>query len=159
MHIDYSKTFADLKERGLIGDDDKYAVCLVVPESTSNGVIQTVTTSKIDYIMSVNSEELKLFDIDKNTGEYLGSYISFRKADLVYGKKRKERKIIYASRGLFGGMYVAIHFVAENFMHTYELPKKFHGFDQHDARAQLYAFVKDVYNSYYDEKKRQYKNK
>lgn len=158
MQIDYQKTFADLKEKELIQNNDKYAVCLFQPESEDNGVTRTVITAKTDFVMSVNDEELKLFEIDKKTGEYLDDFLLFKKSDLAYGKKLKERKTIWASKGLFGGMYVAIQFVAEKFVHMYKIPKKIHRFDQTEAGSQLYMFVKEVYNAAYNEKKQEYKN-
>lgn len=68
MKIDYQRIFDGLKERGLIKDGDKYAVCLFKPESKSNGVTITTITSKVDYIVVVNNEALTLLDIDKRTG-------------------------------------------------------------------------------------------
>lgn len=157
MKIDYQKTIDGLKEAGLISDGDFCAVCLFQAESESNGVTSTVTVSTVDYIMSANDEQLKLFEIDKKTGAYLDSYLVFNKADLSYGRKGIERKFIYASRGLFGGMYVAIHFIAEDFIHTYCIPKSLHGYGQKEARAALYAFVKQTYNTHYDKLKELYK--
>lgn len=156
MKIDYQKTFDSLKAQGIIADGDKYAVCVFQPETKNYGVVSQTITSKVDYVMTVNDEELKLFDIDKQTGEYLDSYIAFKKSDLTYGKL-KERRFIWASKGLFGGMYISVHFVPEDFVHGYILPKKLHGFAQLEARAELYNYVKTVYNTYYDEQKRKYK--
>lgn len=159
MKIDYQKTIDGLKESGLIQNGDLCAVCLFQTESESNGVTTTYTVSKVDYIMSANGEQLKLFEIDKKTGAYLDSYLVFNKSDLAYGRKAVERKFIYASRGLFGGMYIAIHFIAENFIHTYCIPKTHHGFEQKEARAALYSFIKDTYNTHYDELKELYKSR
>lgn len=158
MKIDYRKTIDSLKEEGLIESGDKYAVCLFQTESESNGVTTTYITSKVDCIMTANADELKLIEIDKKTGEYLGNCLVFKKSDLVCGKKLKERKFIWASRGLFGGMYVTIHFIAEKFVHTYLIPKKHCGYEQKEAREELYTFVKETYNVYYREQELLYKN-
>ena len=56
-----------LKENELITDDDRCAVCLLRPESDL--LTSAVVRSTVDYIMAANNEEIKLFDIDKKTGE------------------------------------------------------------------------------------------
>lgn len=159
MKIDYQNTINTLKENGIIQDGDKYAVCLFKPESENNGVTSTIITSKFDYIMVANDDEIKLCDIDKKTGEFLERYVSFKKDDVVFKKKIKERNFIYASRGLFGGMVVAIHFIAHDFVHDYVIPKKIRGYEQKEASLELYNFVKEVYNTDYDAKIKEYKNK
>ena len=126
MKIDYQKTTDGLKENGLILPDDKCAVCLFQNETESNGVTSTVISSKVDYIMAANADEIKLFDIDKKSGEYL---------------------------------YIAIHFIAENFVHNYLLPKEHNGFEQSDARLELYEFIKNTYNTHYDAQEKLYKGK
>ncbi len=109
--------------------------------------------------MVANEDEIKLCDIDKKTGEFLERYVSFKKDDVVFKKKIKERNFIYASRRLFGGMVVAIHFIAHDFVHDYVIPKKIRGYEQKEARLELYNFVKEVYNTDYDAKIKEYKNK
>lgn len=153
MKIDYGKTIDGLKASGLIKDGDKYAVCLFQTENYGN----TVVTSNVDYIMSANDEEIKLFTLHRKTGEYLGNFSVFKKADIVYTKKIKDRRFIWASKGLFGGMYVGIHFIPEDFVHDFGIPKKVCGYEQVADRAELFAFVKEVYNTVYDEQKKQYK--
>ncbi len=125
-------------------------MCLFRPES--DVLTSAVVRSTVDYIMAANSEEIKLFDIDKKTGEY----VSFKKSDLAYGKV-KERKFVYASKGLFGGINIAIHFVAEKFIHDFMVPKKVAGFDQKEANIALYNFIKENYNTYYNQLERNYK--
>jgi len=129
-------------------------VCLLRPESDL--LTSAVVRSTVDYIMAANNEEIKLFDIDKKTGEYLGEYVSSKKSDLAYGKV-KERKFVYASKGLFGGINIAILFVAEKFIHDFMVPKKVAGFDQKEARIALYNFIKENYNTYYNQLERNYK--
>ena len=156
MIIDYQKTIEELKELGLIKEGDKCAVCLFRPETEDNGVTSTIITSKVDYIMTANETEVSLLDIDKKTGEYLHSGITFQKADLVFEKKNKNW--IYASKGLFGGRYVCIRAdYMGKFNHFYNLPKKIHGYEQKEACTELYQFLKDVYNSHHDLQKRRYK--
>lgn len=60
-------------------------MCLFRPES--DVLTSAVVRSTVDYIMAANSEEIKLFDIDKKTGEY----VSFKKSDLAYGKVNFQR--------------------------------------------------------------------
>lgn len=151
MKIDYTKTIEELKANGLIESGDKYAVAFFKPESSSNGITTTVTTSKFDYILTANEKEIKLFDIEKKTGKYLDSYLVFSKDDIVYTKKRKERRFIYASKTLFRKCVIGIRFISEDFNHDYVLPKKMHGYEQKQAVIELYNFVKEVYNTYYDE--------
>lgn len=157
MKIDYQRIFDGLKERGLIKDGDKYAVCLFKPEQTSNGVTITTITSKVDYILVANNEEVTLLDIDKHTGEYLESGCMFRKSDLVVEKKNKNW--IYASKFLWN-KYVNIRAdFMDGFSHTYVLPGKHHGFDQKAAAAELFEFVKTVYNAHQAEQKQLYKER
>ena len=101
MKIDYQKTIDELKEHGLIKPNDKYAVCLFKVENNVN----TITTSTVDYIIAANADELKLFAIHQKTGEYLGDMLTFKKDDIRYGKRIKERKFIWASKGIFGGRF------------------------------------------------------
>ena len=159
MKIDYQKTTDGLKENGLILPDDKCAVCLFQNETESNGVTSTVISSKVDYIMAANADEIKLFDIDKKSGEYLDSFLTFKKDDVKYAKAIKDRNFIWASKGIFGGRYIAIHFIAENFVHNYLLPKEHNGFEQSDARLELYEFIKNTYNTHYDAQEKLYKGK
>lgn len=159
MKIDYLKTLDCLKENELIKPDDLCAVCLFKVEIENMGVVSKVISSKVDYILAANTDELKLFDIDKKTGEYLGSFITFKKDDVKYTKKIKERNFIWASRGIFGGRCIGIHFIAEKFIHEYILPKKHNGFEQNDARLKLFDFIKNTYNTHYDEQKKLYKAK
>ena len=157
MKIDYQRIFDGLKERGLIKDGDKYAVCLFKPESTSNGVTITTITSKVDYILVANNEEVTLLDIDKHTGEYLESGCMFRKDDLVIEKKNKNW--VFASKFLWN-KYIDIRAdFMDGFNHTYVLPGKHHGFDQKAAVAELHDFIKTVYNAHHDEQKRLYKER
>lgn len=159
MKIDYQQTIDGLKENGLIAPNDKCAVCLFEEEEKSNGIITTVISSKVDYIMAANVDEIKLFDIDKKTGEYLDSFLTFKKDDVKYEKKAKNRNFVYASKGIFGGRHIAIHFIAENFVHDYLLPKKYNGFEQNDARLEIFDFIKNTYNTHYDTQKTLYKGK
>ena len=156
MKVDYQKTIDGLKERGLINEGDKYAVCVFAPESKSNGVIETVITSKFDYIMVANEEEVKLLDIDQNTGEYLEHGCTFKKSDLVVEKKNKNW--IYASRGIFGERVIGIRAdYADKFNHQYVLCKKMHGYEQKAAVIDMYTFIKQVYNAHQKEQKTLYK--
>ncbi|MDE7464617.1 MAG: hypothetical protein K2M48_06265 [Clostridiales bacterium] len=159
MKIDYQKTIDALKENGLILPDDKCAVCLFIVESKNYGLYTETITSKVDYIIAANADEIKLFDIDKKTGEYLESMLTFRKDDIQYTKKRRERNFIWASKGIFGGRNIAIRFLSENFAHDYLIPKKYRGYEQLEARAELFEFIKSVYNPHYDALKKAYKGK
>ncbi len=108
--------------------------------------------------MTANDEEMCLLDIDKKTGEYLGDVLTFKKADVRHAKKIKERNFIWASKGIFGGINIAIHFIAESFVHDYLIPKKHNGFMQLDARSEIFEFIKATYNTYYDLQIKNYKS-
>ncbi|MDE7108096.1 MAG: hypothetical protein K2O39_07225, partial [Clostridiales bacterium] len=56
-----------------------------------------------------------------------------------------------------GGRYIGIRFIAEKFCHDYVIPKKLHGYEQIDARTELFDFVKNTYNPYYTELQKLYK--
>ncbi|MDE6104581.1 MAG: hypothetical protein K2G38_02685 [Clostridia bacterium] len=155
MKINYQNTIDGLKETGLIQSGDKYAVCLFKNEDYGT----TVTTSLVDYIIIANDEELKLLPIHQKTGEYLGDFITFKKEDIVYKKKNKEKRFIRAWKGLLGGMYIAIRFMPEKFAHDYVIPKKLCGFEQIKERTELFEFVKQVYNPVYEMQEKQFKGK
>ncbi len=159
MKIDYQKTIDELKGNNEICDGEKYAVCMFKPESESNGVTTTVITSKVDYIMIANDNEVRLLEIDKKTGEFLDDFLVFEKENLVFEKGNKNW--IYASKGLFGGRYIDIRadFMENDFHHMYRLPNKINGFEQKEAVTELYDFIKSVYNSFHDEQKRLFKDK
>lgn len=159
MKLDYQKTILSLKESGMIHENDKYALCLFRTESESNGVTTTMITSKVDYLMIANHDEIKLLEIDKKTGEYLDHCFIFKKENMVYQKKIKERNFIWASKGLFGGINIAIHFIAESFVHDYLIPKKMNGYEQTSERLELFTLIKDAYNTYYETLEKTYKNK
>ena len=155
MKIDYKKTIDGLKENGLILQEDKYAVCLFRTESDAT----TMTTSSVDYVMTANNDEIKLFSVHKKTGEYLGDYLVFKKEDIAYSKKLRERNFVWASKGLFGGINIAIRFIALNFSHDYLIPKKLCGYEQIEDRLNLFAFVNDVYNTHYKKLENEFKGK
>ena len=157
MKIDYQKTIDELKGNNEICESDKYAICLFKPESESNGVTTTIITSKVDYIMVANPDMVRLLEIDKKTGEYLDNFIVIEKENLVYEKKNINW--IYASKGLFGGLYVDIRadFLESDFHHMYTLPKRVNGFEQKELSIELYNFIKEVYNVHHDEQKKLYK--
>ncbi|MDE5562793.1 MAG: hypothetical protein K2J01_04530 [Clostridiales bacterium] len=157
MKIDYQKTIDELKESGLIKPNDKYAVCYFHAETVNYGVMSKVITSTVDYIIAANADELKLFAIHKKTGEYIGEMLTFKKDEIRYAKRIKERNFIWASKGIFGGRYIGIRFIAEKFTHDYVIPKKFNGFEQIGARTELFEFVKNTYNPYYTELQKLYK--
>lgn len=159
MKINYQKTIDELKGNNEICDGDKYAICLFKPESVSNGVTTTIKTSKVDYIMVANNDMVRLLEIDQKTGEYLDSFIVFEKNNLVYEKKNINW--IYASKGLFGGLYVDIRadFLELDFHHMYTLPKKVNGFEQKELSIALFNFIKEVYNAHDDEQKKLFKQK
>lgn len=157
MKIDYQRTIDGLKEHGLIKPNDKYAVCYFNAETVNYGVVSKVITSTVDYIIAANVDELKLFAIHKETGEYIGEMLTFKKDDIRYAKKIKGRNFIWASKGIFGGRYIGIRFIAEKFTHDYVIPKKFHGFEQAAARTELFEFIKNTYNFYYTELQKLYK--
>lgn len=157
MKIDYSKTVQELKEKEIIQANDKYAFCLFRTESETNGVTTATITSKVDYLMIANHDEIKLLEIDKKTGVYLNHLVVFPKENMVYKKKIKERNFIWASKGLFGGINIAIHFIADDFVHDYLIPKKINGYEQDNERLNLFHFVKEVYNTQYDLLEKQYK--
>ena len=79
--IDYQNTIDELKKRELIKPGDKYLVAVFRTETKTNGIVNTVITSNYDYILVVNRSELTLYDINKKNGEYLDSYITFKKED------------------------------------------------------------------------------
>ena len=159
MKIDYQKTINELKENNEICDGEKYAVCLFRTESESNGVTTTMITSKVDYIMVANDDNVRLLEIDKKTGEFLDSFFVFEKENLVFEKKNKNW--IYASKGLFGGRYIDIRadYMENNFHHMYCLPNKINGYEQKENVVELYDFIKSIYNTFHDEQKRLYKEK
>ncbi len=154
--IDYQNTIDELKKRELIKPGDKYLVAVFRTETKTNGIVNTVITSNYDYILVVNRSELTLYDINKKNGEYLDSYITFKKEDLVFEKKNKNW--ILAQKGWFGSRYITIRAdYMDKFSHAYIFPKKIHGYIQKEKIPEVFDFIKEVYNTHYDEVKREYK--
>jgi len=149
MKKDYSKTIEVLKEKEHIKTGDKFAFCNYVPKTEYLGTITRTTYSKVDYIIIANDEEIKILDIDKKTGEFLGTGVKFPK---------EKADFIHASKGLFGGRYIAVRAdYADKYREDYSIPKKFRGYAQLEARLELYDYIKEVYNTYYQQRKLQRK--
>lgn len=152
MKVDYQKIIDQLKAENIIKEGDKYSFCVFVPESTGTYTI----TSKNDYIIAANSEEVKLLAIDQKTGEYLGKSLIINKCDLVYVHGNKNW--VYASKNIFGGRTIVIRLdYLDKFNHSYYLSNKFGTFVQKTESAELYNLLKEVYNTHFKEQKKLYK--
>ena len=149
MKKDYQKTIDVLTEKGYIDPGDKYAFCNYVPKSEYRGTVTVTTYSKVDYFVVANDEEIKILDIDKKTGEFLGTGVKVNK---------EKANWVNAYKGIFGGRYFGVWAeYMDDYREDYSIPKKFHGFVQEDKRLELYDFIKDTYNTYYKERKLQRK--
>jgi len=76
---------SELKEQGLLTDDDKYAFCKfydkinVMDTAVAATGLFTFRWSTVDYLLAANENQLKIFNIDKKTGEYMGEHIVLEK--------------------------------------------------------------------------------
>jgi len=111
-----SKTIAQLMSLNLIGGSDIVVACIdsnpPVDEFTGGGfsggfAASLIASSKAGlYLMAANEFELRIFDINKETGKYNDTYSIFRREEILKAKvwglgngaitlKTKSRKILY----------------------------------------------------------------
>ena len=105
----FENTINMLKSQGLILQDDIVVVCM---ESTASagfwfGAIgAAIAAAKAKYyIISANQNEIRVFDLNKKTGEYLGTFFVINKSEI--------QKAVFS--GLFGSFNFSFKSNSVNF--------------------------------------------
>ena len=81
--IDYNLVVDTAKDAGFIKEGEKYLFCVPDPkDGRRSGSFVEVLTYKYDILLVVNENELRLYDVDKKTGELLGTVRVFKKENL-----------------------------------------------------------------------------
>jgi len=82
------KVINDLKARGLLSENDRYAFCKfydrinALDTAVAATGLFTFRWSSVDYLLAADENVLKIFNIDKKTGEYLGEHIVLEKSQI-----------------------------------------------------------------------------
>lgn len=134
----FENTIAQLKSQGLINESDIVIACR---DASNVGKAQfwggaiaaaAVQANAARFILAADEKSIRLFDVNKNTGDYLGSCVQFMKAEIVKAK--------------FGGLgtYTFVIKTATE-KHLFQTTKKFYHFYQKEAVKQLKEFIKANY--------------
>jgi len=129
----YDDTINDLRNSGLIEKDDIVIGCMdnVLKSALLFGAIGAViATSKAKrYIMAANRNSIRVFDVEKKTGRYLGTYTTFKRMEVT--------------DAVVKGYYITITTTSGKF--KYGTAKKFEGLLQKENIERLSAFLKYNY--------------
>ena len=135
----YDKVISELRSSDRIGADDIVVVCM---DSTTKGALlggaigAAIAASKAShYVMVANGNSLAVFDVDKKTGEYLGTGSKFEKEDVISA----------VVRGGLGSFSILLKTNSEK--HTFSTSNKFRGYVQKDQIAKLRELFKSGYNN------------
>ncbi len=132
---DYSATIAAAKDLELIKDGDKYLFVTIQPKPGQNlGVAQEFLIYNYDVLLVVNKEEVKIIDVDKKTGELVGSSRIITKEEI---------KDLVAS--WFFGWAVCLHTFNKEDYYWFDLYKNFGKFYQADMLKDMVEFIKQEY--------------
>ncbi|MDR2866319.1 MAG: hypothetical protein LBV13_02820 [Methanomassiliicoccaceae archaeon] len=98
----YEETIKKLKENGSIGDGDATIVCMnavsMVAGIAFGAIGAAVAALKVSrephHILAANTEEIRIFDIDRKTAEFLGNATVIKKEEIksAAGGKRMSIK-------------------------------------------------------------------
>ncbi len=130
----YLETVQRLKAAGLIKDGDIVAACEDAPSTAAffwGGAIGAAIAGRNRkfYILTANSDEIRLFDVDK-TGVYLNSYVPILRQDIVKA----------GASGLIGGKNIVIKTHAETL--RFLARNKVQGNVQKESLKALQEFLK-----------------
>lgn len=137
----YEAVITSLREAGLIGSSDIAIVCIEAPSMAATfwgGAIgAAIAASKADlFIMSVNENEIRLFDVDKKTAQYLNTYISLPKADVISAEMA----------GALGSKIIYIKTTKSKKMLRYNTANTYSGHPQKENLIKLKEFFKANYS-------------
>ncbi|MDL2292747.1 hypothetical protein LJC17_04090 [Acholeplasma sp. OttesenSCG-928-E16] len=133
--IDHQRTINKLLEGGYITKDDLVVVGSTTPSATQLGLFGAlggaiggaIAASNIKpYIIAVNPEKIRFFEIDKKTGAFLNRYSEIKKTEI-----RKIR----VGRYRFSLSTLDLN-------ESFQYYKKVNGFNQVEKAKQLNEFMK-----------------
>lgn len=130
----FDVTIQNLKGAGLIYDGDIVLVCREAPSQFAyfggaiGGAIAAANAKA--FILCANEREIRLFDIDKKTGEYFGTFALINRGEI---------KKATASTFLGSGSIIIKTF---NGSHRFQFAKKMRGFVQKEASVRLKELFK-----------------
>jgi len=135
MKIDYTQTIQKAKELGLLDINDKYVLCEIEPKEGRNmGVAQELFIYKYNILFAINHNEVKLIDVDKKTGELVGSKRVFQRDNI--------RDIVPS--WLFSWNVYFRTYKPDN-VDNFKFHSKFGGFNQKEAVKDIVAYIKNDY--------------
>lgn len=138
----YDETISLLKSKGLLTEADKYVFCRydqpfnVLDMLSAFGGVATVRWSNFDYILAADEERLKIFNINKKTGEFTGNYIFLEK---------KQINKIKVKKYLFKNIRIIVRAKSIKFKSNYFTKNLFRGYEQTENKN---AFVNLLQTNY-----------
>lgn len=135
--IDYEPTFAKLRERKLAGEGDVLIVCAEAPSAATafwGGAIGAALTSsgRGHAVLAINENSIRIFDVDKATGEYLETMAEYNRDNL----KKVSFSTVLSHEIMLKGTEGNAHFT---------VAKKFNGFEQKEAMQAAFDILKASY--------------
>ena len=131
----YAETIHSAKDLELIKDGDKYLFVTIQPKPGQNlGVAQEFLIYNYDVLLVVNKEEVKIIDVDKKTGDLVGSKRIITRDNIT---------ALVAS--WFLGWALCLHTQNKDDYYWFDLYKKFGNFYQADMRKDMVEFIKQEY--------------
>jgi len=133
----YDKTISDLKNLGLIEQDDIAVACMdnitksIALFGAIGGAIAQSKASR--YIVVANKDSLRIFDVEKKTGNYLGTCSTFRADEIA-------EAFVKGSLGTFN---VVLKTTSGNY--KYQTSNKFDKFLQKEEIGKLKAFFESSF--------------
>lgn len=127
-----------LKTAGLIKPDDIVVACTDIVHASAGwgGWIGVAIAAKNlgHYLLSANRDEIRLFDVDKKTGEYLETYSPILKSEIIKAWATSYLRGKYITVKTDGDIF---RFFAYN---------KFKGYNQKNGLVALKVFLKENYS-------------
>lgn len=135
--MQFETTMQQLSEGGLIGKDDIAVFAQEAPSTAAavwGGAIGAAlsSTNRGSFLIAVNGDRIKLFDIDKGTGAYLGTSSTFEKAEL--------KKVAVSTF-----LQKQVTLVSPVAKISLLLPYKLRGYKQKERVTEAIAFLKEHY--------------
>lgn len=131
----FAETIDFLKAQGLIAPESEAVACTDYAVSYGGAIVAAIAMSRANYyILAANENDIRIFDIDKESGIYQNTFSEIKRADV---KKA-------AASGLFGSKVIFIKANSGSF--SFSAPAKIKGFPQKEAVARLAALIKTRYS-------------
>jgi hypothetical protein len=136
----YGKTICDLKDLELIGGDDIVIVCTDDTESEYCGTLGiTILAGTGSYILAANKRRLKTFDVDRETGQFLGTCTRIGAEELRSATVNNDEDRL------------TVKLKTSSWKCTYATNNKLHGHEQEDEILKLKEFFGTGFNESFTE--------